>query len=959
MRKQAESYVKQSDRVGKSFDEKVERLEKQLDKARGSSSDAEANWDKAKSNYDALKTKSQAADSAVTSQEAEVDAAAKNTKGGENFFGRNQDAQEVLDKAESDLTDSKAKLSKLSKNEEIYSSEDLKPVEDLKQKIELAEEKLATIKSNMVGGSGEEAKKLTAEINKCQAEIEGYQKELKQLYDNPEGIYNKASKEVLQYLDGMKDYFDHVGQKAGVLADELTSIGSSKFGLNRSFAGSEAYSDSWAVAPFEFVGNLVLDLIPIGIWGYKAFKAANKASSETVFVQEVKQNLESQTNIFAYGLATPIAYSIGKVLSDESMKSKLKELGFIVKGEVPTESSNESLVDDGAFSDISPLFSKSAENIAKELEEQMGGLSKIPGLKGIFGKASDEKILKIMESELKDKIENILVGMALKYDAGRTEEARKDVQFNIEQYRAGASDRKDLAGNVGKYSGGLTALTLGVYAGAAIATGPFGMIGAALIGGGIGGLAGGVGGKLGLEALSAKKTESNVRQGSARDLKSNIKSDPNFKKEVSRLIAVIKTEVKKAKKLQDNKMIFHKSSLSSLLFENILLESKLSGEDVKKKLKASGLSIYSFMDQRDSNFKNAESDFVSSIGLVLEEFFGVKVDNIDPNAARSIESQAVIGQTVDTSAQPGQQSSSAVQQNMTGMPMPYNAQQPITNPAQIPYAMSYAGGQNMSELVKLVQSQNEDYKALVSRVLDEKMNISDVSKELANIKGTNFSELEKSMETGLNEINSDKPTLSKDTVKKIYNTFRKSNIESKIENIEGVELFKINSNYFLNPDRFTELIKTLFNYTDSEVTYGDKIEGPVKRLFEQLIEDIKLKDDAGFKPDDIIILLVQKLLEKNLDISKKKRNIGVKQKNRVKDDLSDDVADRITAPIDSLEIKSESFNKNKLVMKNYYKKSLSSLLFEVKSMSARDDKNVESNKEIDLQSEWRKLWNIK
>ena len=708
---------------------------------------------------------------------------------------------------------------------------------------------------------------------------------------------------------------------------------------------------------FNYSG--LIPFIPVPLWGYRAYKGASAAVKGNYMLDGDRGILHyltaTQNEFLLDSVSTPIAYKITEFLQNYP---GLKALGLKITGKLKREKIDDGLVEEGASGDVSALFSKSAHSEAKEFVKLS---RKLPWRKD--KPATEAETLKMMEKIFKENVEDICVGLILKYDNERKEEAKKDVAANIATFEAGSEKRRGMASKSGIASGGLVAggltyLVMGTAATATIASG--GWL-APLLGVAAGAGIGGVSGKFGFEALSDRRDIKNKRKGAGRNLRKNLKEDENVKKDVMKIMAVVKSIAKDIKNIQDSYDRLHKNKLTKLLFErNLLLEAKMTGEKIKRKLQRSGACIYGFMDQSTSEFKKAESDFVSSIGIMLEDYFGIAVDGIDPNAIQNIKSTAAVGSNVDQEAPPGKPNNVSAMQNLQGIPMPHNMQGPVQHPAQFAYGMAHAGGNNMSELIKFMTSRQERFEKMMIEMMDKNMNFSQAAQTLSNEKGTNFTDLEKSLEVGLGEINSNKETLSKETINRIYYTIKKSNIEDSINSLENVTKYSFKKEIFEIEQAFVGQIRMMFNYVDNKVTYNNKTAIELSKFIMSSLKEKEVNDNKVYNIAHVNRILSQQLLD-----------IDLKLGNKTK--VSEEELNKIKVAIGKIKVLKESFRKrpvkrvvkrkNTLLEGEYYNRSLSTLLFEVESISKRKpvkkSSNTKEDRETDLQKEWRRIWNIK
>ena len=544
--------------------------------------------------------------------------------------------------------------------------------------------------------------------------------------------------------------------------------------------------------------------IPYALWGYRIIKNIYNAKKNNYRLNDLTEYVTKDKDFFLNSVSTPIAYQMTNALINYA---SLSESGLKITGSLPTESSfqEKGLTGEDAFSGISKEFSLEAQRQAKESVKQ-GRIAKI------FGRnVSDEDIASQMESLLREKVENICIGMTLKYDEEKMSEVRADVKAGVERYN---NNKKDFV-NVGKYGGAITtALTLGTIAtGGTLAVGMplvYGALGAA-VGLGIGG----VSGSIVANKVSEDVHSRNQRKGVGRNQRQNITNDEKTKKDIVSIVSILKSQAKKIKKINDAKYI-HVNSLSSLLFEN----AKISDDDIKKLLRASNVSIYSFMSQSDKKFRDAEADLVASVKDLLEVYFGISVAKTENNSKRSrnIQAHAVANTSLSQETPAGQQSCPAMAPYTQMIPMPHNINQQIQNPLQIANIMSMSGGMNMFYFMMMMMQSPMLFQQMMQNM--QGMTVKEAVSEMEN-KIPELNDLEKSMEIAVKKINTQKPFLTKDKVRKIFYTFKKSNIINVLDNLDsGVEAPSIiNSELFNDEQMFIASIRSQFNIIKDEASF--------------------------------------------------------------------------------------------------------------------------------------------
>ena len=625
-------------------------------------------------------------------------------------------------------------------------------------------------------------------------------------------------------------------------------------------------------------------------------------------------------------VSTPIAYQMTNALIGYS---GLAESGLKITGSLPTESSSEEkgLTGDDAFSGISKVFSSEAQRQAKEAVKQ-GRIAKLLGRD-----VSDEDIQTKMEEQIKDHVENICIGMMLKYNEEKMAEVRADVSAGVERYNASHVNKKENIRKAGKYGGAITAaLALGSIAtGGALAVGiplVYGTIGAAA-GLGIGGIAG----SIAAENISEYMYAKNQRKGTGRNQRQNIANDEKVKKDIISIVSILKSQAKKIKKINDAKYI-HFNNLTSLLFEN----AKINDNDIKKLLRSSNVSIYSFMSQSDERFEDAENDLVSSVKDLLEVYFGISVAKSENNSqrARNIQAQAVANTAVSQTAPVGQHSCPAMAPYTQMMPMPYNMNQQFQHPMQIANMMSMAGGMNMFHFLMMMMQNPQQFQQMMQNVngMSVKEAAPVIEKEIPEL-----DDLEKSLEMAIKKINSARPFLTKDTVRKIYYTFKKSNIEKNINriNVQNTNItVEVDDDLFDDQQMFIASIRSIFNITDREVDYGDTEATQLSSWVQNTAFARLSYGSSPVAPQyNINELISRKLLGLRIDIN---QNVDQDERNAV------------INSIEGIKILEENSSKKNRVLKG----NIASYLFSDKKNY--NQKRYENN---NLQKELYRIWNIK
>jgi hypothetical protein len=226
------------------------------------------------------------------------------------------------------------------------------------------------------------------------------------------------------------------------------------------------------------------------------------------------------------------------------------------------------------------------------------------------------------------------------------------------------------------------------------------------------------------------------------------------------------------------------------------------------------------MNQSDEKFEDAERDLIASVKDLLEVYFGISVAESESNSqrARNVQAQAVANTSVSQETPAGQHSCPAMAPYTQMMPMPYNMNQQFQNPMQIANMMSMSGGMNMFYFLMMMMQNPQQFQQMMQNVngMSVKEAAPVIEKEIPEL-----NDLEKSLEMAIKKINSSRPFLTKDTVRNIYYTFKKSNIEKNINriNVQNTNITsEINDELFDDEQMFIASIRSSFNITDRDVS---------------------------------------------------------------------------------------------------------------------------------------------
>tara|TARA_Y100000592_G_scaffold24516_1_gene38360 strand:- start:49316 stop:60436 length:11121 start_codon:yes stop_codon:yes gene_type:complete len=868
----------------------------------------------------------------------------KGEAGAKSVFG-DDTGKESLAGSKEKLADALEKLQKFSNSETIRSSGELKEIGAQVKVVKKIEGKIEELKSKLQGADTEEARSIAEEIEGLEGKVESAKTDLNTLLASKKGFIEKAGEEIQTYVKSVTDYVDNVSYHIGHVKDEMTSLLPSSWGQHTMSTGA-----------FSVKGAL-LDMIPVGIWGYKAFKKASQALKENTKWEDIQASLsDKDNNIFAYGFATPIAYSICNLLNEN--KEALKALGFDISGQMPQGRDSGNIEGSESFGEVSALFSQSMHD---EMKETIRATRQDSFLGRMFGsdKVTDEDLVKAMEDSFRESVSDVVVALVLSYDRRTSEKIQRKTNKNISNYnrnsaRLGNITRKS-GGFLGKYGGG-TLATVGLYTAAAAAVGTTGGLFIPLLAGAAGAYAGGnVGeaiGRTGLGEMVSMARESRSDAGD-RDFENVAKKDPKIKKDVNKIIGIAKSIAKKAKDMQESFKAVHKNKLSTLLLEESSTKT-VTVSDIKKKLKASNVSIYRFLRQSDPAFKSAEDELCSVVVSILSQYFGIEIPEAPPVDINKLRSQAVAKTTTNGEAAPGEINNPTVHQNFRGIPSPASMNDPA-NPAQLIHTMAYSGGGNMQQVLTLFIEQQKQMQDFLMKMTEKQMSLGQVSKELTEMPGAKFDNLEEAMGLALKTINGSKPLMMTSTARAIFFTLKSQEFRNKIKEVQGVESIDFDKD-FLDESIFVGTLKQSFNLTKKQVNYDDSVVKPLKDIVGTIIK-IKInadsvKDEFKIKSQANVQLRYYESLLLDLIASK------ILQVNMSPNNTDKDYVDHAQDVLKDAKIIEESARRKKVIKKNYYNKKISDLLFEDNSYNKpkyRDKKKKLSSK-IDLQEEWRKIW---
>jgi hypothetical protein len=340
------------------------------------------------------------------------------------------------------------------------------------------------------------------------------------------------------------------------------------------------------------------------------------------------------------------------------------------------------------------------------------------------------------------------------------------------------------------------------------------------------------------------------------------------------------------------------------------------------------------MKQTDKNFIEAEKDLVSSVKDLLEVYFGISVAESadDSQRARNVQAQAVANTAVSQTAPAGQHACPAMAPYTHMMPMPYNMNQQFQNPMQIANMMSMSGGMNMFYFLMMMMQNPQQFQQMMQNVngMSVKEAAPVIEKEIPEL-----NDLEKSLEMAIKKINSNRPFLTKDTVRSIYYTFKKSNIETNISriNVDSVNItVQVNDELFNDEQMFIASIRSIFNITDKDVEYG---ETEAVSLASWIMSTAFAVSSSSTSSYNINELVARKLLGLRIDI-----NASVEQGER----------NAVISSIEGINVLEERSK----IKNNLLKGNVSSYLFNEKKSYTRT-----RHKNNYLQKELYRIWNIK
>lgn len=734
-----------------------------------------------------------------------------------------------------------------------------------------------------------------------------WENEIRAFEDN--NIVVLKGKEILSDLES---YFKGVQDAIGDLTDQVSG---------------SILPDS--VADITLGGTLT-SLISIGFWGFKAWNIANKVEKENILIPDIEDAINNESNnLFSAGLAAPITYSIVKVLT-EDCKEYLKSLGYEVRGTLDKDTSNAQNLEDDAYGNVSPLFSKEAHSKAKEslLQDNDSTL-----LKRIFKgkKITDEQISEQMEKEFKDTLKDVLMSLTFTYSPSTAQAVQERIAIDIQRSRSKSSNRNAIAskagGVTGKILGGGVAglYAYGAIAGLTLATGGLPL---ALIAAGLGGYAGGklTGwvGSQSLEYVSESYGEKKEEQLYSND--SIFEKDDNFKRDLKEITSILKSLAKKIKKLEENKKLIYKNKIHKFLFEN-KSDNVLTKETLTKKLKGSNVSIYRILGSGDQNYKNAEDDLVGAISGIMSNYFGIKIPEAKDVSVQELRAESKITLTTNKQAKPGEVANINAEASVVGTPTPSKSTDPVTLEGLVAI-MSRAGGDNLSQFMHALATNPELINKLADLLKNGDGTVSQASEVLQSDDKTDFNDLDAAIEIAIKSFEKDKTKISKKDVQKLYYTFYKTEAFSQLIKTKPFKIKTKTNEYELKIDdtykdqsSFILCVKGYLNIVkDEDIDYNDNdLETIAKNVVSKLFKN-KGKQLKTFK--ELMKAITSKIIKDSFD------------KYEDNDDLN--------SAIDNIKVLEEV---KKLKRQKYISGKISNYLFERKD-------------EYNLNKEWLKVWGI-
>ena len=682
----------------------------------------------------------------------------------------------------------------------------------------------------------------------------------------------------------------------------------------------------------------------------------------------------------------------------DSLKEELKQRGIVIQGEVPTDILSN--FDAASSRNLGGAVKQKADIVSQLVLNKMG--------------VKDKKKSKVNEKQLKRAVEQSLTDGILVYyknfNRDKYDERMKRAELGADvEKRRTAVDSKKFMGTGLALGGTAAAIGLGVFA-----TGGLGLL--PLLGAGISTFAGSKiynDAESGVDQLYASSDEFDSavtkaeRSMAAKEAASLADLLISFSKEVKGIS-------NESIRLNNPNLLNTQYVHNNFDFRKLVNESRLNEitgntntigiDDVLSRLRASGIMVFNGDIKRGtSEYKEALSHTVETVESMLKSFFDIQVTGAEKYKSSNFV-QNVVKSAVDPNTKPGQPASSMVSQANNGTSPPsMNSNGNMNDMMQL---ANMSGGNNMMMFMMMMMMQMSgrssggmDIMQLMQQLNGGKLTIGDAAQKISEEEGMEgFAD---AIELAISEANGSKPAMSGVRVKQLYKAMNKN----PLSKLKG---FTLNSRFAkgssINSKVFVEELKRYINIKEKAakaIDSVDTVESIVVFLSNVFILEPSLRkakgkyNSAEFGLDSIeqastkegskisilgsyYLHLINSSDKKVLpfkiddttitfkDDSQWQQYFGIKPASDLEiKDVPEDFVKMLRSVNKFLseEIQTESIRAKKqdveILEERYYKKKLSSLLFEDKVVNNSVVRNKKNSKnEINLRQEWLNIWDI-
>jgi hypothetical protein len=687
----------------------------------------------------------------------------------------------------------------------------------------------------------------------------------------------------------------------------------------------------------------------------------------------------------------------------DSLKEELKQRGIVIQGEVPTDILSN--FDAASSRNLGGAVKQKADIVSQLVLNKMG--------------VKDKKKSKVNEKQLKRAVEQSLTDGILVYyknfnrDKYDERMKRAELGADVKKRRSAVDSKKFMATGLAVSLIGLGALVggpIGAWAGSSLA----GTAGTAL---GITGLVAGSkiynNAESGVDQLYASSDEFDSavtkaeRSMAAKEAASLADLLISFSKEVKGIS-------NESIRLNNPNLLNTQYVHNNFDFRKLVNESRLNEitgntntigiDDVLTRLRASGIMVFNGDIKRGtSEYKEALSHTVETVESMLKSFFDIQVTGAEKYKSSNFV-QNVVKSTVDPNTKPGQPASPMVAQAADGTSPPsMNSNGNMNDMMQL---ANMSGGNNMMMFMMMMMMQMSgrssggmDIMQLMQQLNGGKLTIGDAAQKISEEEGMEgFAD---AIELAISEANGSKPAMSGARVKQLYKAMNKnplsklkgftlnsrfakgSSINSKVfveelkryinikekaakaidsvETVENIVVFLSNV-FILEPS--LRKAKGKYNSTDfgldSIEQASTKVGSKISILGSYYLHLINSSDKKvlPFKIDDTTITFKDDAQWQQYFGTPPASGLEIKE-------VPEDFVKMLKSVNKFLseEIQTESIRAKKqdveILEERYYKKKLSSLLFEDKVVNNSVVRNKKNSKnEINLRQEWLNIWDI-